>query len=1015
MSADEEPARNIAEQPDSLSRLREDHVELMRFARRDSRGDNLVRRIRSFIDRVKAAGAWIDSEADRDAAQDIISYWSSHLFTAGDQEALVEALPILDPFDRANAPDLSRQPNPYHGLAAFSEDDAGRFFGRGDEVKTIVDKLHDQPVVFITGPAGSGKTSIVAAGIVPRLKSRLLDEGRNAVVLVVRPGADPFAALLRSIHDRAADRSLPELETWSSRQKPRLERAPAQLRPLLEATFPGRPVILVVDDFDQFLAACPDARTREQFAQALIGVCSDPRAPDRTIVIADEQHEHTALQLAAFAPLAGNPAARFVLPPFTAAEVRHIVEGGAGAVGLKFDDGIVEDLARDVAGDGRAPPTLQFILGRLWNEREGNRITKEAYHKVGKPREALKRTADAVFDDLSSDEQQIARKLFLELVQPTAAGDSTLPSGGNFIRRRIRRSALAQIGPPDVVARVVARYVDAGLIRHTAGIEWDDDRFDVPHEALATSWPRLRDWLQRERTDSEKKLQLIATARRWQDSGFETGYLLSGAALEEAEAYAEAAPELGRLVAMSHREERERSRRSALVRRVVIAVMAVLLALTVASSIIAVWKWREAAQEAEKARNLASVALAAVLELVRVGENADEGVGILPTLIARKELEIVQSILGAFGGRPERAIALARINLLTQLSNLSGWTGDSEKSYEYAMRAAADADDYVKENADDENGQHVLSESKSCVARLDSPEVAKSKYEDAHRVARKWASGKPDDDSWQQDLIMIEYMMGDAVRAQDPDQSLQWYKNGLALSEQRWNAKPWNPKWQRLEGLGHFNIGELHAGQNHLEEALAEYRIVLETNESLVASYPQNRLYRSNLSINYFFMGNLYKSEGNFYEALTQYQKALKLNDELIEYDRDRPDWQDLHAGLHDSVAEINLRQLHFDTALKEYDIALQTRAQLAEKFPDDTDRQRALAGEYGRIGNAHKERGDLREADDAYEHGIEIIDKFKPGEPKHGSSLEQTGKELQEKIESLPSELRGRWGCWWR
>src|SRR5437879_2561769 len=120
MVADDQPATNAAAPSDSLSKLRAEHVELMREARRNGRSEDMLRRICTFIDRVKAAGVRIDSPADRDAAQDIITYWASYLFTAGDEAALQAALPTLDPFDPANAPDLSTQSNPYQGLVAFS-------------------------------------------------------------------------------------------------------------------------------------------------------------------------------------------------------------------------------------------------------------------------------------------------------------------------------------------------------------------------------------------------------------------------------------------------------------------------------------------------------------------------------------------------------------------------------------------------------------------------------------------------------------------------------------------------------------------------------------------------------------------------------------------------------------------------------------------------------------------------------------------------------------------------------
>ena len=416
----------------------------------------------------------------------------------------------------------------------------------------------------------------------------MIGENKNPVFPVVLPGVDPFAALLRSIYEAASDPALPKLGTWISEQKKKLERSPEELRPLLGTTFPGRPVIIVIDQFEQIFTARTDPKVREKFAQALISICPHAQAPNRVILIIDDHYQQPALQLPALKPLADNQAARFSLPPLTAAEVRHIIESVAATVGLKFDEGIVEDLAKEVAGDAGALPTLQFTLGKLWNERERNRITWDAYRKVGRPREALKRTADAVFDSLSSDEQKTAKKLFLELVHPTIEGD--------FIRRRIRRDVLSQLDLPDGVAHVLERCVEAGLIRHTPGVGWDDDRFDVAHNGLISNWPRLRDWLQKEREESEKKLQLRATARLWQEFGFNSGYLLSGDALDEAAVYTEAAPELKELVAASKEASRRHLRRVAWIRNTVIVVMAILL-------VFALWQRKNAETEAEFSAN----------------------------------------------------------------------------------------------------------------------------------------------------------------------------------------------------------------------------------------------------------------------------------------------------------------------------------------------------------------------------------------------------------------------------
>ena len=544
MSANENPI--IMEPFESLSGLHLQHVEMMRAVRRESRETEWVERIRKFIDRVKATGTRLDSPADRDSAQNIITYWTSYLFTAGDREALSAAPAILDPFDPMNAPDLSKVASPYQGLKPFGVDDAKHFFGREEAIKILLNTLRDQPAVVVVGPMGSGKTSLVTAGVIPKLKSRMFAENRNPVFLVVIPRTDPFADLLRSIHEAAVDPALPKLGSWISEQKEKLERAPEDLRALLETVFTDRPVITIVDQFEQVFTLCTDPEARERFAKALISICPRAQVPNRTVIIVDERFQQQALQLAVLKPLVESPAARFYPPPPTAAEVQRIIESPATTVGLKFDEGIVEDLAREVAGDVKALPTLQFILNKLWNERARDRITWEAYRKVGRPREALIRTSDAVFGSFPPDEQNTARKVFLELVHPTVEG--------GIVRRRIRRDVLMQIDAPDRVTRVLQRYVEAGLIQLTPGTDRDGDRFDVIHEVLINNSPRLRDWLQREREQSEKKLQLMATARLWQESGFKSGYLISGDALDDAAAFTEGAPELQRTRSREQRE-----------------------------------------------------------------------------------------------------------------------------------------------------------------------------------------------------------------------------------------------------------------------------------------------------------------------------------------------------------------------------------------------------------------------------------------------------------------------------
>ncbi len=233
--------------------------------------------------------------------------------------------------------------------------------------------------------------------------------------------------------------------------------------------------------------------------------------------------------------------------------LRRIIDVPAQAAGLHFDPGIVDDLIKEVSGEPTALAMLQFTLIQLWERRDRDRVTADVYRMVGRPREALTRTAEAVYASLSPDEQVTAKSIFAELAQPTL-GEASL-------RRRPRRDRLLQLGEPATVRRVLEAFVGARLIRMTPGQNDDDDRFEVAHEALIDDWPRLQEWQRAEGQKSEKKLQLIAAARLWLKSGQKVGYLLTDeAALAEASQYRDAAPEIRDFVAASELFVRQKTR-----------------------------------------------------------------------------------------------------------------------------------------------------------------------------------------------------------------------------------------------------------------------------------------------------------------------------------------------------------------------------------------------------------------------------------------------------------------------
>ncbi len=563
--------------------------------------------VRRFIARVRATGAGLAARAERVEAQTVINYWANTLVALPVSEArkLSAAETTLDRFDAAAAPDLSDKECPFKGLAAFAESDAGRFFGRDEAIAELVERVAQFPLVLVTGPSGAGKSSLVLAGVLPALAERAVDP-KPLVLPVVVPGADPLGALAGAV------RSQPRPPGAGALDSSRLAWSAADFRTALAARAGTRPVVLVLDQFEEVFTLCESREARGAFAAAVAAVAGAPG--NRVIVIVREDYLGQALQLDALKPLTADPGARFAPPPMSSRELRRAVERPAELVGLKFDDGIVDELVKEVVGEATALPLLQFALAKVWENKNRNRITWDVYRAVGSPREALKRTADAVYAQLPQDiDRDVTRLVFLDLVRPTA--------GVEVVRRRVRREVLRRHAAANTVDGVLRRWEAAGLLRETKGTEPADDRFEVAHEALTRNWPLLAGWLEEKRRTAERELQLASAAKLWADSGRKDGFLLQGAALEEAAAFATAAPEVAELVRESRAEQERETQRKVVVRRVAIGILSILCAFLAVACVVAWSGWakaerksREAETSASQARKAAVAADAAAVE-----------------------------------------------------------------------------------------------------------------------------------------------------------------------------------------------------------------------------------------------------------------------------------------------------------------------------------------------------------------------------------------------------------------
>src|SRR5262249_22553705 len=181
--------------------------------------------------------------------------------------------------------------------------------------------------------------------------------------------------------------------------------------------------------------------------------------------------------------------------------------GRAGVCGLKFEPGVIDRLLQELLGEPAGLPLLQFTLLRLWEERHRNRVTAAAYDRVGGGRQALARTADAIYDAMLPEDQATARRIFLMVGRAVADRHEAT-------RTRVARARFFEHGDdPGRVARVLDRLLSARLLRQTAGPQEPEPRVEVAHEALVRNWPRLAEWLQEAQTPPGERRPPRAQAR----------------------------------------------------------------------------------------------------------------------------------------------------------------------------------------------------------------------------------------------------------------------------------------------------------------------------------------------------------------------------------------------------------------------------------------------------------------------------------------------------------------------
>lgn len=480
---------------------------------------------------------------------------------------------------RAHTP-LSRPACPYRGLFAFREEDAHYFFGREEFTQKLVTAVGQQNLLPIIGPSGSGKSSVIFAGLIPALRQE-----EKWLICALRPGSQPLQALSAAFL-RHLEPTLSEIDRLVETRRfaktlQQTNHLNGIINRLLERHEQVNKVLLVIDQFEELYTLSKDTAVRQKF----LDLITAQHLGDTFHIVLSLRADFLGQALAhpAFAQLIQD--SPLIIGPMNRPQLTRAVENPASIQKIKFETGLVERILDDVGFEPGNLPLLEFALTALWDEQTSGYLTHTAYDKIGRVDGALARHAEHIYAHLSLDEKEQARTIFTQLVRP---GDGTEDTRRPATRQEIGEQNWS----------LVQKLASARLVVTNRDPE-KQETAEVVHEALIRSWDRLRIWMDTDRNFRLWQERLRAALHQWQENNEDYGALLRGAPLTEATEWLH--QHSGRLTppeqrfietSLTHREKQRQAREQ--LRRRIIGGLVIGFVITLLLSITSLWQLNNA-------------------------------------------------------------------------------------------------------------------------------------------------------------------------------------------------------------------------------------------------------------------------------------------------------------------------------------------------------------------------------------------------------------------------------------
>jgi DNA-binding SARP family transcriptional activator/ABC-type glycerol-3-phosphate transport system substrate-binding protein len=442
------------------------------------------------------------------------------------REAIAE---LTDGAEIVEPPDLLDVANPYMGLRPFGETDSSLFFGRDRLVTRLVTRLGEpgrrSRFIAVVGPSGSGKSSLVKAGLLPALRQQAFPGSDEWFTVDMTPAPHPFEELESALTRIAVDPPPTLLEELAGSE--------SGLRRLARRLLPdGAQLLLVVDQFEELFTQVAED-TADRFLDTLVETVRDPHSNVRIVITLRADFYDRPLRHRGLGELLRDGTE--VVTPMSPEELEQAITRPAATVRVGFEPALVAQLVTDVVDRPGALPLLQFTLTELFDNRSAATIPLADYEAAGGVSGALVTRADGLLAGLSDAAHHAARQVFLRLV--------TLGEGTEDTRRRVLEAELRQLS---IESRDLDQILEV-FGRHRL-LSFDRDPItrgptvEISHEALLTQWQRLREWIDEARNDVRNQRRLAQALDEWIGAGRTADYLLRGGQLDQLAGWAALTP-----------------------------------------------------------------------------------------------------------------------------------------------------------------------------------------------------------------------------------------------------------------------------------------------------------------------------------------------------------------------------------------------------------------------------------------------------------------------------------------